>query len=53
LPRALSSASAKTLFLDPGGTGKSHLAHAIAQAVIMQGRRVLYRETHVLLDELA
>jgi DNA replication protein DnaC len=41
------------LFLGPGGTGKSHLAQAIAQAVIPQGYRVLYRETHVLLDELA
>ena len=41
------------LFLGPGGTGKSHLAQAIAQAVILQGYRVLYRETHVLLDELA
>ena len=35
------------------GTGKSHLAQAIGQAVIQQGYRVLYRETHVLLDELA
>jgi DNA replication protein DnaC len=41
------------LFLGPGGTGKSHLAQAIAQAVIVQGYRVLYRDTHVLLDELA
>src|ERR1700758_1943300 len=41
------------LFLGPGGTGKSHLAQAIGQAVILQGYRVLYRETHVLLDELA
>src|SRR6202789_37131 len=41
------------LFLGPGGTGKSHLAQAIAQAVILQGYRVLYRETHVLLDELS
>ena len=41
------------LFLGPGGTGKSHLAQAIAQTVILQGYRVLYRETHVLLDELA
>ena len=37
----------------PGGTGKSHLAQAIAQAVILQGYRVLYRETHMMLDELA
>lgn len=41
------------LFLGPGGTGKSHLAQAIGQAAILQGHRVLYREAHVLLDELA
>jgi DNA replication protein DnaC len=40
------------LFLGPGGTGKSHLAQAIGQAAIQQGYRVLYREAHVLLDEL-
>src|SRR5205823_11060951 len=41
------------LFLGHGGTGKSHLAQAIGQAAILQGYRVLYRETHVLLEELA
>jgi DNA replication protein DnaC len=41
------------LFLGPPGTGKSHLAQAIGQAVIQQGFRVLYRETHTLLDDLA
>ena len=41
------------LFLGPPGSGKSHLAQAIGQAVIQQGYRVLYRETHTLLDELA
>src|SRR5260370_14348250 len=41
------------LFLGPGGTGKRHLAQAIRQAAIQQCYRVLYRETHVLLDELA
>ena len=41
------------LFLGPGGTGKSHLAQAIGQAAIQQGYRVLYREAHVLLEELA
>ena len=41
------------LFLGPGGTGKSHLAQAIGQATILQGYKVLYREVHVLLDELA
>jgi len=41
------------LFLGPPGTGKSHLAQAIGQSAIQQGYRVLYRETHVLLEELA
>jgi DNA replication protein DnaC len=41
------------LFLGPGGTGKSHLAQALGQAAILQGHKVLYRETHVLLDELS
>ena len=41
------------LFLGPPGTGKSHLAQAIGQAVIQQGYRVLYCETHKLLDDLA
>ena len=41
------------LFLGPPGTGKSHLAQAIGVAVIQQGHRVLYREAHVLLEELA
>jgi DNA replication protein DnaC len=42
-----------SLFLGPGGTGKSHLAQAIGQAAIMQGYRVVYREAHVLLEQLA
>ncbi len=37
----------------PPGTGKSHLAQAIGFAVIQQGHRVLYREAHLLLEELA
>jgi DNA replication protein DnaC len=41
------------LILGPGGTGKSHLAQAIGQAAIQQGHRAQYRETHVLLDDLA
>src|SRR6266481_2399360 len=41
------------LFLGPGGTGKSHLAQAIGQAVIGQGYRVIYREAHILLEEIA
>ena len=41
------------LFLGPGGTGKSHLAQAIGQAAILQGHKVLYRQTHILLEEVA
>jgi DNA replication protein DnaC len=41
------------LFLGPPGSGKSHLAQAIGQAAIQQGYRVLYREAHHLLEELA
>ena len=42
-----------SLFCGPPGTGKSHLAQAIGHAVIQQGYRVLYREAHILLEELA
>jgi len=41
------------LFLGPPGTGKSHLAQAIGRAAIQQGHRVLYREAHTLLEEIA
>jgi DNA replication protein DnaC len=41
------------LFLGPPGTGKSHLSQAIGQAAIQQGYRVLYREAHKLLEDLA
>jgi DNA replication protein DnaC len=41
------------LFLGPPGSGKSHIAQAIGHAAIQQGHRVLYREAHVLLEELA
>ena len=41
------------LFLGPPGTGKSHLAQAIAHCAIQQGHRVRYREAHALLEELA
>ena len=41
------------LMLGPPGTGKSHLSQAIGHAAILQGYRVLYRETHILLEEIA
>ena len=40
------------LMLGPPGTGKSHLAQAIGHAAILQGYRVLYRETHALLEDV-
>jgi DNA replication protein DnaC len=41
------------LFLGPPGTGKSHLAQAIGRAAIHQGYRVVYREAHALIEEIA
>jgi DNA replication protein DnaC len=41
------------LFLGPPGTGKSHLAQAIGRAAIQQGYRVVYREAHTLIEQLA
>lgn len=39
--------------LGPPGTGKSHLAQSIGRAAIAQGFRVIYREAHILIEELA
>jgi DNA replication protein DnaC len=41
------------LLLGPPGTGKSHIVQALGLAALHQGHRVLYREAHVLLEELA
>jgi DNA replication protein DnaC len=41
------------LFVGPPGSGKSHLAQALGRAAIQQGYRVVYREAHVLIEELA
>ena len=41
------------MFLGPPGSGKSHLAQAIGLAVIQQGYRALYRETHTLINDIA
>jgi DNA replication protein DnaC len=41
------------LFLGPPGTGKSHLAQAIGHAAIQQGYRVVYREAHTLIEQIA
>jgi DNA replication protein DnaC len=44
---------ANLLAFGPPGTGKSHLAQAIGRAAIQQGHRVIYREAHVLIEEIA
>ncbi len=41
------------LFLGAPGTGKSHLAQAIGRAAIQQGYRVVYREAHTLIEDIA
>jgi DNA replication protein DnaC len=41
------------LFLGPPGTGKSHLAQAIGRVAIQQGYRVVYREAHALIEQIA
>jgi DNA replication protein DnaC len=41
------------LLLGPPGTGKSHLVQAIGLAAIRQGHRVLYREAHALIEQIA
>ena len=41
------------LLLGPPGTGKSHIAQAIGHTAIQQGHSVIYREAHVLLEELS
>ena len=39
-------------FLGNPGSGKSHLAQAIGMTAILAGFRVIYREAHVLFEEL-
>ncbi len=45
--------SEDAILLGPPGTGKSHLAQAIGHKAILQGWPVAYRETHILVEELA
>lgn len=41
------------LLLGPPGTGKSHIAQALGMAAAHQGFHVLYKEAHLLAEELA
>ena len=41
------------LFTGQPGTGKGQLAQAIGLASIHQGHKVIYREAHILIEELA
>jgi len=40
------------LLIGPPGTGKSHVAKAVAHAAILAGHRVFYREAHALFAEM-
>ncbi len=40
------------LFIGPPGLGKSHIAKALAQLAVQRGYRVIYREAHVLIDDI-
>ena len=40
------------LLIGPPGTGKSHAAKALALLAVQRGYKVLYREAHVLIDDI-
>jgi DNA replication protein DnaC len=40
------------LFIGPPGTGKSHIAKALALLAVNRGYKVFYREAHILIEDL-
>ena len=40
------------LFIGAPGLGKSHIAKALAQLAVQRGYKVIYREAHVLIDDI-
>ena len=40
------------LLIGPPGLGKSHIAKSFAQLAVQRGYKVLYREAHVLIDDI-
>lgn len=40
------------LIIGPPGTGKSHVAQALATSAVQRGYKVLYREAHQLIEDL-
>lgn len=40
------------LLIGPPGLGKSHIAKSLAQLAVQRGYKVLYREAHVLIDDI-
>ena len=52
LTAGFTSTGVNVLLLGPPGTGKSHVAKALALLAVGRGYKVLYREAHHLIEDL-